>query len=322
MEAPTELAGGGVHGRDPAARRRIGHQFESAAHEHFPGLEVRVLAFLDVGAPVYGAHHDCVVKRIERRTIPFHAADDARTGAQYRRGYRAILIENGGYRDLEFEFVSASIENGQIAVLGPQGDRGGAVAQREQHGGSTQIVILVIVARELIPPFQTTRTGIEHQQRVGEEVGAGARLRIEIGAGIAHGDEQLAAFRIEREGRPRPAAAGLCRIPGPGVRAELSRRWNGVELPQLAAARGVEGKHAPAHAEIAAGDANEYHAVPRKRRGRQRFTAGGIAGFDLPKQGAGLGIERQQAAIGRAAENTSVGELKAPRPARARAFRP
>src|SRR5262245_53260108 len=90
---------------------------------------------------------------------------------------------------------------------------------------------------------------------------------------IADGRKELAGRRIERERRPRAAAAvlGPLRI-APSIRAELITNRNGVESPDLTAIERIERDDSAAHTVFTAGDADDHEPVPCERSGGNVFA--------------------------------------------------
>ena len=72
----------------------------------------------------------------------------------------------------------------------------------EQRADLAEIGVVHVVGNELAIPEELARLGVERDERVGIEIGAGPDLAIEVGRGIADRQIDDARLGIERERRP------------------------------------------------------------------------------------------------------------------------
>src|SRR5690606_3797010 len=121
-------------------------------------------------------------------------------------------------------------------------DHSPVVPYPHQVGRRGEVAVPDVVVDGLKVPHPPTRGGVERQQRVGEQVGAGAAAAVEVRGGGAGGDEGDAARGVDADARPgvgtTRVAPGLSR---PGLVAELSLAGNGVKSPADGAGADVVG---------------------------------------------------------------------------------
>ena len=151
-------------------------------------------------------------------------------------------------------------------------------------------------------------------------------LRRVPGAGVAGAVVYQVQFGIVGVPAPGGAAADLPLVAVPGRDAQvpvadrlaehggLLRVDHDVLVgtgrigpPDLLAVLDVVGRQAAAHAELAAGDADEDLVLDDHRVGGQRLALAGVAVLDLPHLFAGLGVERHQRVVGLCEEDLAVG---------------
>ena len=170
------------------------------------------------------------------------------------------------------------------------------MADREQHGGRGDIVVMVVVLADLKVPEKLARVGVEIEHGIGVQVVAHADLRIQGRRRIRDGDEEFACLRIEGICRPGGAAAGLPCGSGPSSTAAV-RMLDRVERPEHLTGIGIERQHAPRHAKIAARRAHQHLPVPRERCRGQVLAGRGIADPGTPQLATGGGVVREHPVV-------------------------
>ena len=194
----------------------------------------------------------------------------------------------------------------------------------EEHRRTARVVVPDVVMGLLVMPFQRAGRQRQREDRVGEQVGAGA-LRA-VAERIADRDVEQPERRIDRRRFPDAAAVALAADPGrtgdvPALIFFVLR--NGVEVPEDLAGLGVDRQHmAAGNVALAARAADVEHAVVDLRRGREpvaeadrAFTSGiallehveDDAGLAVLAESldrlAGLGVEREEERAGRGVDD-------------------
>src|SRR5262249_26533879 len=102
----------------------------------------------------------------------------------------------------------------------------------EKRADLRQIPIVRVAWRGLVMPLQFAGTSVEHDQRIGVEVGARTSVGQEIRGRIGHWNVNESGLWIERERRPDRASAALpdFRV-APGLGAWFAIGRDGVESP-------------------------------------------------------------------------------------------
>src|ERR1700678_98504 len=103
---------------------------------------------------------------------------------------------------------------------------------------------MIIVAPQLVPPFEFAAVGIERDQRLCEQIVALAHVFLIIGTGVGNRHEQRAGVTVQSVGNPRrtaPVSRGSGRLPGIGT--ALPGLWYEIEAPGERAVADVEGNH-------------------------------------------------------------------------------
>ena len=142
-----------------------------------------------------------------------------------------------------------------------------------QHRRRGQVVVPQIVVHGLEVPHPLAGGGAQRDDRVREQVGAGAIGAVEVRARRAHRQEDEPALEIGGDRRPHVGGAGVApAVVLPGVVADLARPRNGVEGPQQAAVARVVGAHVARRRDAPqrVGDRGADHddvADHRRRRG-------------------------------------------------------
>ena len=150
---------------------------------------------------------------------------------------------------------------------------------------------------------------VERHDRAGIEIVAGP-LVAHPWAAIAGAPERQVGLRIEHAGDPHGTAAGLPLIAlRPRLAAGLAGCGDGVGAPQFLAGVGIECHDEAAHAEFAAGRADQNLAVDHQRRQRHVVALRVVLDLRAPHLLAGSRVERDKHRIGRGEEH-----LVAPQP--------
>src|SRR5205807_10027448 len=99
-------------------------------------------------------------------------------------------------------------------------------------------------------------------------------------------------------GHPRRTAAGLPVVALPGVVTGLAFAGNGEGPPQFLAVIGIVGGDVTAHAELAAGAADDDLAVDDERHQGHVLALPVVLHLGIPHHLAGLGVERDDMVVG------------------------
>jgi hypothetical protein len=128
-----------------------------------------------------------------------------------------------------------AIEQPEQPILAADADHFAALSLDgglEQRADLTEVGVMHVMRDELPVPEKLTRLGIECDERVRIEVGAGPEFPIEVWRGIADRQVQDTGFCIERQRRPQATAAMLQRLRVlPRFGAGLARIGNEIEFP-------------------------------------------------------------------------------------------
>ena len=118
------------------------------------------------------------------------------------------------------------------------------------------------------------------------------------GRGIAGAPIDRPGLGIVVAGHPGRCAARFPVVAAPRFVAGLARAGNGEGPPQFLAGIGIVGNDIAAHAELAAGTADDHLAVDDQRHQRQILPLLVVLNLGVPDHFAGLGIERDQMVVG------------------------
>src|SRR5262249_1484733 len=144
----------------------------------------------------------------------------------------------------------------------------------DQVRGAGEVVVPEAVVDELVMPDAAAGLCFQADERLAEEVRAGAVAAVPVVVGRAAGEADVVELGVVAHDRPDLAPAGV--LPGaalPGVVAELALLGDGVEAPELPAGARVEtahvaGRHLLLVAEVVDGAAADDHfAADDRRRG-------------------------------------------------------
>ena len=160
---------------------------------------------------------------------------------------RHVALQHLRFRHRPDRLSRHTIEGVEPALLGALRDR---LATHAIHGDVDQVrrhrrvVIPDVVMHHLEVPLPLARLRIQCDQRVAEQVVAGAMAAVFVHQRHADGDVDHSEVRIGGIRGPRIVLAHTfgagCRAVRPGLRAELTRLRNEVELPHLLARADVE----------------------------------------------------------------------------------
>jgi hypothetical protein len=202
---------------------------------------------------------------------------------------------------------------------------GAVYRQVQQHVFVDRVVVRNVVRIELVEPARLASVDVAREYARGPLVVPGSLLSIP-GAGIGRAVEDQIALRIERDPSPYRATARLPGFRRPAADAQVLALVAGVErlerradqhilvrsravrLPHDPAGGGIQRGQPATHAELAAGDADQYLVFHHQRRHRHRFAAIDVAQLGAPELLAGGGIERDGLAVQRVEEQLAIGE--------------
>ena len=185
------------------------------------------------------------------------------------------------------------------------------------------VIVPLVVGRHLVDPSGHAGVDVTREDGHRPAIVAGSLLRVP-GRGIAGSDVKQVQLGIVGIPAPRRAATDLPLLSLPGVGAgiradrlaemrgllrvdqRVAVRAHRIPAPHALAGLHVVSRHRPAHAELAARDADD-HLVLEDHRGRRAGLAlGRIAVLLRPHDVAGLGIERDERRVGLVQEDLSV----------------
>ena len=169
------------------------------------------------------------------------------------------------------------------------------------------VVVVHVARRPLIVPDDLAGFGLHCDHRRDIQVVARPHMW-RPRAGVAGAPVDEVEFRIIRAGHPgaRAATQIMIAVFGPGVTARFARRGGGVRAPQSFAGVRVPTVDEAAHAEFAAGDAGDQHAIGDLRCVGHGVAFSPLGGFLLPHLFAGFLIECHHVRVERAAKHFAV----------------
>src|SRR5262249_47973013 len=94
----------------------------------------------------------------------------------------------------------------------------------------------------------------------------------------------------------------------PGFRSCLCPAWDGIKTPYLSPVLLVVGHNASSDPPITASCANDQQSLPNSRCGAEEFPLRRVSYLLLPKCLAASRVDRQQAGVRCATEQTSIGK--------------
>src|SRR5690606_27409017 len=132
-------------------------------------------------------------------------------------------------------------------------------------------------------------------------------------AGVARREIDHAELGVDARRLPDRRAAVLpCVVVlRPGRMADLARAGDRIEVPDPFAGLRIVRADPAADAELAAGEADDDHAVVVERRGRDAVAFVRIAGEHVPHDGPGSLIERDEPAVEPPDKDHAVAEADA-----------
>ncbi len=205
----------------------------------------------------------------------------------------------GSRRD---ELAAGAIDYVEVSVAVGLGDQLLFIGI-DQDWDLGRVPIMLVVLGELEVPVQLAGVGVEREQGIGVEVVAGASFAAIRRRGISGGPENLIRGGIVGPRIPCRCATDLPRIAFPGVVAGLSGTGNGVETPFALAGIGVVGIDESADAILSAGNADDDQVLHGEWRDGEAVAGSVVGGGDVPADGPGLGIERDDVSVERAEED-------------------
>src|ERR1700742_679927 len=210
--APFLLACGGIEcrettpGRGPRIELRLAAEVE-AARVFFLRIRGRRI-FAELRTPVGGGDNQHVLCGVVRRAVPLLPTESTRAHP-YGCLDRRFDVQPGDEWNAVNDFFVITVQQTQQSVFSGTGDH---VAHRPVDSGLEygrhvrDIVIVDIVGYELAVPRETTRRGIQGNQRIRIEIIAGAIVIVEIGGGVPTRHVKQILFLVKRHGRPEIAA--------------------------------------------------------------------------------------------------------------------
>src|SRR5207253_4512656 len=154
----------------------------------------------------------------------------------------------------------------------------------DEHRHLRGVVIVRIIGRELIKPFELSGIGIERHDGIGVEVVAFTLAGIPIRTWIACSPVSEIESGIVRTGRPdRPSAMFPCvALTLPGFVTGFTGPGNGVEAPRFAAGTHIVcGNEAP-NAKLSTGHTDDDLVFHDEWRDGHRITGGRIPNLRIP----------------------------------------
>src|SRR5262249_12313002 len=128
-----------------------------------------------------------------------------------------------------------------------------------------------------------------------------------VGLGVADAPIDQVELGIVGAVLPGRAAAVLPGVVlGPGLRARLARRRNGVAPPQVLSGVGIPAVEEAARGAVAAGDAADHDAVRDQRRDDAGVALLVVGEFLLPELASGLHVEREDVRVDLLAKQLAV----------------
>ena len=115
------------------------------------------------------------------------------------------------------------------------------------------------------------------------------------------------AYAVHAAPPPCSADPGVCHVSAP----DLGAGRDEVERPRKRAVGDIERHHPALDAPVAAGLRDVDEVVPHGRRGAHAFADPPVGDLAHPQRRAGLGIERVQEAVLRAADHSAAGDRDA-----------
>ena len=152
---------------------------------------------------------------------------------------------------------------------------------------------LATVRRNLEAPNQFPGVGVEGDDAAGPGIVAGTDLAIQHRRGIAGTDIHQIEKRIVGAGHPHLSAGSTA-----ALRLRCAGRRRAVEDPLGLAGIGIDGFQLAGHVIEIAGDADQNVISDDERSVGGPETPAGIGDHDVPLDGAILGVEGDQMAVG------------------------
>ncbi len=151
MKAPAYGAGCAVHRDHPTTRTRVG--LDGAPQFMLAGF-VFDRRGRDRHAPVDRAGDECVVQRVQRRTVPFNSTAESRANVNACSARRYAFILDRRNRHVKQDFARIAVYGLYITVLTRERGKIADFAVPVEHRSTGEIQVAGIVRYELMPPFQ------------------------------------------------------------------------------------------------------------------------------------------------------------------------
>ena len=228
-----------------------------------------------------------------REGIPIGALPCERVSGRYRLRRRGVLegaLRHRLLADLDDRSSGSTVELVHPAGLARLGNDVANVAAdraREQDGVRGAVVVPDVVMDDLVVPRVRTGRRVQSNERGCIEVVA--RPAVRPGVGVAGREVKESGLRVDARRAPDGAAARLpLVVRRPRRPAGLAGLGDRVEAPDEVTVPRVERGDGSAHAELAAGDADDHEAVVVERRHRHRVAVLRAAVRRRPDDAAGL----------------------------------
>ena len=203
-------------------------------------------------------------------------------------GHDGLAVEEppvGAVEGVE-EAVLVVVEEGLDGPVAAEGDVG-------EHRRAHRVVVPAVPGRVLVAPADGAVVGVEGH-------GGGRPLVVALphvavpGGGVAGVPVDEVQLGIVGARRPRRGPAVPPRVAGPRLVAGLAGAGNGVGRPDRVAAHRVVGLDEAADAVFAARHPGEDEPVDDQRRPGDAVALPPVDDLDLPRDGAGVAVEREQ----------------------------
>src|SRR5262249_20194730 len=148
---------------------------------------------------------------------------------------------------------------------------------------------------------------------VGEQVVARADLTVKVGAGVAGPVVQEVQVRVvgRRDPAVRAAARPGLAVVGPGLRARLPGLGDHVAAPHALPRLQLDRVGVTAHAELAAGAADDHHVLDDQRGDRRALAGAHVAERLVPDLLPALRVDRDDVRVEGGHEDLALGDRDA-----------
>ena len=171
-----------------------------------PGPINRRWALDRLRAPIDPVHVHQMRLGAVGRAVPLHRRDRAQADAASARDRPRRVHVSADERNSGHLLARSPVHHMHDAVL-PRRRCEFASVSGVERGDDGGVPVAIVGADQLMPPFELSRSRVEGDQRVGEQIGSGPTVVVEVRSRIADRQQQQAGGAIETEGGPyRPPA--------------------------------------------------------------------------------------------------------------------